>query len=378
MRTGSNIVAWIAAGLLALAPVAQAKPAPATLATARAAVAEVRAATPTPALSVAVVRGGEVVWAEAFGSANLELDAPATPQTRFRLGSVSKVVTATLAARLAEQGVLDLDAPISRYMPDLPQAHRATTLRQLLGHQGGIRHYEGKDMRADQPGGSIDQREYADTAATLALFINDPLVAPPGTKSHYSTFGYTLASAVIEAAAKRPFVELVETLLAEPLGLTSLEADAWRTPIKGRTAFYDPTPAWAQAGVAAPFVNAPQANAAYKWAGGGFVATPSDVARFGYAVIRPGYVNAATHRMMFTPLAAADGTTTNVALGWRVDKDAAGRVRWHHAGSSVGGRAMLLVYPEHDLSIALMSNLTQTPSDALGAAEKIAAPFLAR
>ncbi len=377
--SGSTVAAWAALVILALAPATRAEAVDAaTVEAARAAAAEVREATPTPALSIAVVRGGELIWAEAYGHASLELDVPATSSTRFRLGSVSKVVTASLAAKLADDGVLDLDAPISRYLTDLPEAHRATTLRQLLGHQGGVRHYAGKDMNPGAAGGTIDQREYPDTASMLAIFINDPLVAAPGTKSHYSTFGYTLASAVMEAAAGRPFLQLLEEELAEPLGLSTLEGDVWRLPLENRSAFYDPVPPWMQASVPVPVVNAQQVNSAYKWAGGGLIATPSDLARFGYAMIRPGYVAAATHRMMFTPMTTADGEATNVGLGWRVDRDAAGRQRWHHAGSIVGGRAVLLVYPEHDLSISLMTNLSQTPSDALAAAEKLAQPFLAR
>ena len=365
-------LALAVAGALLAAGAVQAAPASSAVARARAAIAESRRASPTPALSVAVVRGGEVVWAEAQGLADLEQDVRATPATRFRLGSVSKVVTATLAARLAQQGVLDLDAPISRYLPDLPAHHRATTLRQLLGHQGGVRHYADKDFAPTQPGGTIDQRAYASTADALAIFIDDPLIAPPGTRYAYSTFSYTLASAVMEAAAKRPFLDLVEDELARPLKLSSLKGDQSIPLMPSRTRFYDPAPQGAPAG---GFVNAPAVNVAYKWAGGGFIATPSDIARLGYALIRPGYLDAATHRMVFTNLATADGKPTLVGLGWRVDKDRQGRTRWHHAGAIDGGRAVVVIYPDLDLSVAFMTNLSQTPGEVLIPAEAIADAF---
>src|SRR5687767_91124 len=119
---------------------------------ARAVVQELLATDPIPALSIAVMRGSELAWAEAFGKVDLELEVPATTSHRFRLGSVSKVITATLAAQLASKKIVDLDAPISTYMPDLPEQHRATTLQQLLTHRGGIRHYADKDNAPGNPG----------------------------------------------------------------------------------------------------------------------------------------------------------------------------------------------------------------------------------
>ena len=124
------------------------------VAASRALVQELLAAQAIPAFSVAVMRGDQVLWAEAFGQADLELAVPATPGHRFRLGSVCKIITATLAARLAARGVVDLAAGIARYMPALPAAHHATTLRQLLTHRGGIRHYQDKDESTAAPGPS--------------------------------------------------------------------------------------------------------------------------------------------------------------------------------------------------------------------------------
>ena len=146
---------------------------------ARAVVREILAANAIPALSIAVMRGEELLWAEAFGQVDLELTVTATTSHRFRLGSVSKVITATLAATLAARNLVDLDAPIARYMPDLPEQHRATTLRQLLTHRGGIRHYADKDDSREAPG-PIDQRRYLNNADILAVFIDDPLIAKPG------------------------------------------------------------------------------------------------------------------------------------------------------------------------------------------------------
>jgi CubicO group peptidase (beta-lactamase class C family) len=182
------------------------------------------AASPAPALSIAIARPGGPAWAKAYGKADLQLDVAATPAHRFGLGSVSKVVTAAAAARLVTRGVIDLDEAIVRWLPDLPAQHRQTTLRQLFTHRAGIRHYDlQRDLGAKAPGGPIGQRVYPSNRDILDIFINDPLVGPPGAKVAYSSYGYTLASIVMETAAGQPFLELLKTEVGGPFGLSSLE-----------------------------------------------------------------------------------------------------------------------------------------------------------
>jgi CubicO group peptidase (beta-lactamase class C family) len=184
------------------------------------------ATSPAPALSVAVARSNGLVWAKAYGKADLQLDVATTPAHRFGLGSISKILTAAAAARLATRGVIDLDEPITRWLPDLPAQHRQTTLRQLFTHRGGIRHYDlAHDFGAKAPGGPIGQRAYPSNRQILDIFINDPLVGPPGAKVAYSSFGYSLASIVMETAARQPFLELLKAEVTVPFGLSSLEGD---------------------------------------------------------------------------------------------------------------------------------------------------------
>jgi len=332
---------------------------------------------PAPALSVAVARADGVVWAQAYGKADLEFDVTATPLHSFKLGSVSKVVTATAAARMAARGELDLDAPISHWLPDLPEHHRATTLRQLLTHRGGVRHYNGRDLNSAQPGGLPDSRTYPTNAAILALFINDPLVAAPGTTSTYSTYGYTLASLAMEAAAGLPFLDLVAREVSAPFGLPSLQPDdpislhAGRASGYGLAKDYTRTYPLAKEG----WVNIRQVNPAYKWAGGGFVATPSDMARFGAAHLEGGQLSAAARELLFTVMVERTANSPPLGLGWRVDSDPGGRRRWHHAGNQEGGRACLVIYPDLGLSIALATNVMGTPADPLTPSAALADAF---
>ena len=351
---------------------------PSRIEAARQVVRDLLAATPVPAFSVAVYQHDAPIWAEAFGKADLELDIVATSAHRFRLGSVSKAITATLAAVLAERGGVDLDAPIARYMPELPEQHRSTTARQLLTHRGGIRHYNNHDFDLTAPGGSIDNRNYASSADILGIFVSDPLIARPGERVSYSTFGYSLVSLVLEAAARTPFPELIQSEIARPLALKSLGPDAPRSIVPARVPGYIPRAqaGWARPAVEGPWANASMNNPAYKWAGGGLLATPTDLALFGAAHLAPGKLSRSILDALFTVHTQATENSPPLGLGWRIDEDPAKRLRWHHAGGQDGARASLVVYPKENLSIALATNLTGTPGDVNGASAKIADALL--
>jgi serine beta-lactamase-like protein LACTB len=379
MISRRSVLGLVALGPTAFAGAAYSRGAGRQVESARRIVREMMDANPIAALSVAVMRDDEPLWMEAFGTVDLELRVPATTRHRFRLGSVSKVITATLAAELAARGVVDLDAGIARYLPDLPAQHHATTLRWLLTHRGGIRHYQAKDQATAAPG-PIDKRQYASNADILAVFIDDPLVAKPGETVVYSTFGYTLASLVLEAAAKVPFLDLVQRDIASPLGLVSLGGDELTSIIQDRVSGYHPGDLIRRTHPAfqGQWANAPQNNPAYKWAGGGLLSTPGDLARFGCAHLAPGKLSRAALTTLFTVHTERTDRSPPLGLGWRIDEDGARRLRWHHAGGQDGARASLVVYPMEKLSIALASNVTQTPGDVNGPSERIAEAFLAR
>ncbi len=345
------------------------------------------ASNPTPALSLAVADNGGVLWAEALGKADLELEVAATTQHLFRLGSVSKAVTATAAARLVTRGLLDLDVPIAYWLPDLPAHHRATTMRQLLTHRGGVRHYGPKDLDPNAPGGRIIARSYASREEILALFIDDPLVAPAGSEVSYSSFGYSLASFVMEAAGGTDFLRLMQDEIALPFGLPSLAGDEVMEIVPRRASGYlsgreleffaKAFPGAEQPGIRGEYANVTLSNPAFCWAGAGLLMTMPDLARFGAAHLDgpQARISAAERALLFTPMTEATSASPPLGLGWRVDRDAKDRLRWHHAGATPGGRASLVVYPELDLSIALASNVMTVPGDVLGASSDLADVF---
>jgi serine beta-lactamase-like protein LACTB, mitochondrial len=338
-----------------------------------------------PALSLAVARPGGIAWAAAYGKADLEFDVTATPGHSFRLGSVSKVVTSTAAAKMAARGRLDLEAPIAEYLPDLPEPHHATTTMQLLTHRGGVRHYLAKDYDMTAPGGPIFRRTYPSNAEILALFIDDPMVAAPGTQVSYTSFGYTLASMVMEAAAGQPFLELIENEIARPFGLASLVPDEPLEIVPMRASGYMVEfdrnmlfgPETARPKLTNGYCKIPPCTPAFCWAGAGFLMTPSDCARFGAALLDTpaAKIGEVERELLFTPLTKATSNSPPLGLGWRVDKDGKGRPRWHHAGTTPGGRSGLVIYPDLGLAMALAGNVMIAPGDVLEPAAGLADIF---
>jgi serine beta-lactamase-like protein LACTB len=340
-----------------------------------------------PATAVAVAQAGDAVWSCAMGQVDLELEVAARPEHRFRIGSVSKVLTTTAAARLVTRGLLELDTPIAYWLPDLPAPHRATSLRQLFTHRGGVRHYLPKDMALDQPGGPILTRPRWTNRDILAAFIDDPLVGPVGDAVSYSSWGYTLASLVMEVAAGAPFLEIVASEIATPLGLTTLTADQPGECIPGRARGYVSAEErrmmraqFPDAGILDPageWANALPLNPAFCWAGAGYLCSVPELAAFGAALFEaPGsLLSAAERALLFTPLTEASERSPPLGLGWRVDTDTQVRARWHHAGATPGGRAALVLYPELGLAIALASNCMTQPGDVLGPAGELADLF---
>ncbi|MBI5771244.1 MAG: beta-lactamase family protein [Verrucomicrobia bacterium] len=300
-----------------------------------------------PGLSVAVGVDGAIVWSEGFGFADLAAKRPVTRDTRFRIGSISKSIAAAGLMLLVERGQLDLDAPVQKYLPDFPvKSEGVITTRLLAGHLAGIRHYNGEaEMLLNRP--------FANVHAGLAIFAADPVVAPPGTKFHYSTYGWTVISAAMETAAREDFLPFMEKNVFGPLKLAHTRADRAGAPDPDRTEFYQGQPG--------KFTVAPPVDNSYKWAGGGFLSNTEDLVRFGTAHLQPGFLKAASLAAMFTPQKTTDGKPTTYGIGWVVNKDARGHRILMHTGGSIGGTSVLLLHPESKTVVAMVCNHSRSP-----------------
>lgn len=296
-----------------------------------------------PGFAIAVAVDGKLVWSEAFGYADLEGKRQTTTTTQFRIGSVSKPLTADAVAQLFESGKLDLDAPVQRYVPSFPDKGAPITTRELGGHLAGIRHYKGNEFLLNQ--------RYPTVTAGLAVFQNDTLIAPPGTRFSYSSYGFNLISAVVEGASGEQFLPYMSRHVFKPLGMTHTAPDKNDSLIPDRTQFYDRTES-------GQFVRSPTVDNSYKWAGGGFLSTAEDLVKFGSAHLAPGHLKAATLELLFTPQHTASGEATPYGIGWFVDTDTLGHRYVYHGGGSVGGTTGFGVDRDSRVVIAVVTNLT--------------------
>ena len=294
-----------------------------------------------PGLSLAVAVDGHIVYSEGFGYADLEERVPVWATTKFRIGSVSKPLTAVALVQLVEQGKIDLDAPVQKYVPAFPEKNGKITLRLLAGHMAGIRHYQGDEFQIS--------RHYDNVLDGLKIFQDDPLVAPPGTKFSYSSYGFNLLSAAIETASGEKFLPYMHEHVFGPLGLRSTTEDQPAEIIEQRARFY--TRPKDQLVRNAPFV-----DNSYKWAGGGFLSSAEDLVRFGSALLQPGFLKPESLRLLFTSQKTADGKETGYGMGWFVRNSKSGQRIYEHAGGSVGGTSQLILYPEAHVVVAMVCN----------------------
>jgi CubicO group peptidase (beta-lactamase class C family) len=299
-----------------------------------------------PGLSVAVGVNGRIVWAEGFGWADIEQRVPVRPSSKFRVGSVAKPMTAALLALIVEEGKIDLDAPVQRYVPGFPEKQYPITTRQLAGHLGGVRHYRGDEF--------VSSRYYGTVVEGLEIFQHDPLLSEPGTQYSYSSYGFNLISAVIEGATGKDYLAQMEERVFEPLGMRNTSADQNRFIVMDRARPY-------VVDEQGRFANAPYVDNSYKWAGGGFVSTAEDLVRFGFAHMKPGFLQPSTLTMLQTSQETRDGKETGYGIGWRVRTDEQGRRVVGHGGGSIGGAATLAVYPDQKLVIAMTTNVSDAP-----------------
>jgi serine beta-lactamase-like protein LACTB, mitochondrial len=312
-----------------------------------------------PGASICVVRDGHVLWSHAFGFADLEQNVPATTETRFRIGSVSKSLTSVAIGRLVQDGRLDLDSPVQRYAPRFPVKRSPITVRQVAGHLAGIRHYLT---------GEFENREHYGTVSEgLTIFAADSLLFSPGTEFSYSSYGYNLLGAVIEGASGRSYLEYMRDVVLTPAEMTHTSPEHPDSIIPHRGRYYT------RADSTGPILNALYVDNTYKWPSGGYLSTAEDLARFGDRLLRGQLLLLETVELLWTSMRTSDGTPTEYGIGWTVERDSLGRRRVRHSGGSVGGTAHLIIYPDERLVVAVLVNSDYTFINAI---PRYAEPFL--
>lgn len=308
--------------------------------------AEGHRASGAPGMSIAVVLDNRLAWSGAFGMADVENDVPARANTVYRIASISKPIAATAVMQLVEQGRVSLEDPIQKYVAAFPRkGEQAVTIRHLLTHTSGIRHYRDGEMESREP--------YQSLAEAIRIFRDDPLAFPPGSKYLYSTYGYNLLAGVVETGAGLAFEAYLRDRVWMPAGMGSTYFDHVSAIVPRRARQYVRN--------GAAIRNAPFADLSVKWAGGGMLSTAEDLARFHIALEEGRLLKPQTLSQMYLPARLTDGSVTGYGLGWTVSPDDRGRAWVAHSGGATGGTTYLLRDPSRKLAVAILCNVEGAP-----------------
>lgn len=293
-----------------------------------------------PGISVGFLKD-DFVWVKGFGYADLENKVPAKPESAYRLASITKTITAMAVLQLVEEGIVDLDAEVQKYVPYFPQKKWPVTVRQLLGHIGGISHYNNYDLE-----GHI--KVHKNTREALAIFQDFPLVAEPGTRYNYSSYGYNLLGAVIEGASGKAYGDYIQTHIFEPLGMTDSRLDDPVDIIPNRVRGYRL--------IRGQIKNSEYVDISSRFAGGGTRSTVPDLLKYASGILDEKFLEGETYRQMFTPMVLKNGHYTYYGMGWNV-RPLNGHFRIYHGGSQAETKTFLLILPTERFAVAIASNM---------------------
>ncbi len=334
-------VAWVAAFLLLVAVRADAAPDAPELSARVAGIArEVLAATGTPAASIAIVRDGRIVLAEAYGDAQAEPRVPARPEQRFGIGSVSKQFTAAAVLLLAEEKKLSLDDPVSKFVPGLERG-KDVRVRDLLAHVSGYRDYWPQDY---VPRTMLEDIRPADL---LERWARPGLDFEPGAQWQYSNTGYTAAGLIVEHVAGEPLFEFLRKRVFVPLGMDRVADFDGRRPdgdARGYTRYGF-----------GPIRPAPLEGRGWLFAMGSLAMPASDLARWDLAVMDRKLLAASSWAEMETEVRLASGLGTKYGLGLALGKVGSHR-ELSHDGEISGFLSVNRIFPNDRAAVAVLTN----------------------
>ena len=313
-----------------------------------------------PGLTVAIGNASGMRWSNGYGMADLENLVPATALTEIRLGSISKPITAVAVMQLVEKDQIQLDAPIQKYVPSFPQKQWPVTVRQLLGHLGGVRHYQGAEIEST--------RHYTDRITPLKIFQDDPLLFEPGSKYSYTTYGFNLLGAAVENVTHMPFVDYLRANVFQPAGMDRIGPDDVYAIIPHRSRGYRLT-------ADKQLVNCGLADTSNKIPGGGLISTAGDLVSFALALNAGKLVKPGTRDLMFTNQKFTSGSLSTYGMGWQI-AEFEGRKIVLHGGGQQGISTSLMLFPQEGFALAVMLNREAAPAGDI--AKELAAVVLHR
>jgi CubicO group peptidase (beta-lactamase class C family) len=329
-----------------------------------------------PGLSAAIVRDQEVLWAGDFGLADIDGQRPVTSDTIYRQASVTKLFTATMLLQLRDAGLVGLDEPIERYLPDFRVASRFAdarppTFRQVAAHLGGL--------PTEAPLDYWDTFTIPPIEGLLASLPETELVAPPLTAFRYSNLGIAAMGAALARIADRPYEEYIAARILEPLGMVNSAFDVTLTEAQRLQVAVG----YRRAEGEAPRVVAPYLTEGGMNPTGGLFSTVRDLARFVMLQFREGPAGGAqilggtTLREMHAPTFLRPDWQSGVGLGWMLARHG-DEVASGHSGGIPGWTSDMVIVPRHKLGVVLCSNTNSDLPRLSRAALDILLPIVRR
>ena len=303
-----------------------------------------------PSVSIAIVQGGKLAYAQAYGLARIDPAIKATPQMRYKIGSNTKQFIAAAMLLLVEDGKLSLDDKVARFLPGLTRANDIT-VRQLLAHTAGYPDYYPLDYLAPFMAAptTVD--------AIIANWGKRPLSFEPGSRWEYSNTGYAIAGRIIEIASGRSLDSFVRSRITDRLGMRSV-IDTSEAPLDVNN---DPQ-GYEVAALGPPRAARPEGQY-WVWAAGNLAMTASDLARWDIALMHNVILTSTSRKTMATENLLTSGTGTKYGLGLFVRTTPEGRLRWDHGGETSGFCSQNTLFPNDDLAIVVLSNGCGAASD---------------
>ena len=295
-----------------------------------------------PGMAISVSHKGALIWSKGFGYADVKTKKKATPNTtQFRVASISKTLTALAMVKLVDDQKLNFNNSLYDYVPDFPKKKYDFTVKQVAGHIAGIRHYNGIEFLLNKKMSIVEG---------LDIFKNDSLLFKPGSLFKYSTYGWNLLSVVVQNASGEDYNDYMKKAVFSPLKMKHTSLGFSDKEMPNRTSFY--------AKQNGKVVVAPKVSNEFKAAGGGFVSTTEDLILFGNEIINPKTVSKELIAEMLTSQQTATGKKTGYGIGIGVGKLKNNTIRYAHSGGGMGATAFLLIYPEKEIVISILTNLS--------------------
>ena len=302
-----------------------------------------------PGMAITVLKEGRVFFQKGYGYADLEAEIKVDPKrTIFRIASISKNIAATALAHMVKDKLMDLDASLYHYIPYFPKKKYDFTIRQLASHTAGIRGYRGKEFGLNQPFTIKD---------SLDLFKDDELLFKPGTDYHYNSFDWVLISLAMQETSGIPFAEYVQEKVLTPLDMQNTYPENVPSRAVETSEKYDHDLATFYSRNKLGFRKAFPVNNQFKLAGGGYLSTSDDIAKFGHAYLNKEILEDDVISQFLTAVKVKEHSTY-YGLGWQVSEDDKGRPYFGHVGNGVGGYSNLFVYPEEQMVFSILINCT--------------------